>query len=176
MYVLNGNPDHPAGESWGGSFTPLERSSKNIFYGNTTIADTVAAYATLEWIFEGPELTIPEDSVCFTMEISNQVWPGYYLGDGIYGVRYSSKKPETCIYKTSGSVPELHGLTGQFVSIIPWPGEPNSDDFILGKNWYTDRPEQELFMDIQQGAKTVAKYREEFLMDWAKRWEWLGND
>lgn len=173
VYVINGNPNDPAGESWGGSFTPIQHSSKNIFYANTTKADTVVTYATLEWKFEGPELKIPEDSVCFTMEISNQVWPGYYLGNGKYGVRYSSKKPEICTYKTSSSIPELDGHEGQFVSVIPWPGKANYDDLRLGNNWYTDRHEQELFIGVQQGAKTVAKYREEFLMDWAERWEWL---
>jgi len=176
MYVLNGNPEHPEGESWGGSFTSIERSSKHIFERNTTTLDTVAAYATIEWKFKGPTKNIPQDSVCFTMEISSQIWPGYYLGDGTYGVRYSSKKPEICSYTLSSSISALDGQTGQFVSIAPWPGKPDSDDFILGNNWYTDRPEPELFMGVQQGAKTVAKYREEFLMDWAKRWEWLGTD
>jgi hypothetical protein len=176
VYVMNGNPYDPLSESWGGSFTPLARSSKYIFTGNTSLLDTVVAYATIEWHFKGPEIAIPDDSVCFTMEISGQFWPGYYLGDGTYGVRYSSKKPEICTYKTFSSIPQLNGQTGQFVSITPWPGKSNSDDLKLGNNWYTDRQEQELFIGVQQGAKTVAKHREEFLMDWAKRWELLAEE
>jgi hypothetical protein len=173
VYLMNGNPDDPTGESWGGSFTKINRSSRVIFKGNSTIADTVAAYDILEWRFEGPELNIPPDSACFNLEISNQNWPGYYLGNGIYGVRYSSKKPETGNYKTKSSISELNGQTGQFVSITPWPGKSGTDDYKLGTNWYGDRPEPEFFLENQQGAKTVSKYREEFLMDWAKRWEWL---
>jgi len=173
VYVMNGNPHDPLGESWGGSFTPLVRSSKYVFNGNTTLLDTVVAYATIEWKYKGPELVIPEDSACFTLEISGQSWPGYYLGDGTYGVRYSSKKPEICTYKTSSSIPELNGHTGQFVSITPWPGKPNKDDLILGENWFSDRPETEFFIGVQQGTKTVAKHREKFLMDWADRWKWL---
>jgi hypothetical protein len=131
------------------------------------------AYGVVEWRFKGPELTIPDDSACFTMEISNQVWPGYYLGEGIYGVRYSSKTPETCTYVTASDIPELDGLTGQFISVAPWPGATGPDDYKLGANWYTDRPEAELFFGIQQGARTVSKHREAFLADWTKRWEWL---
>lgn len=172
-YLMNGNPDDPTGESWGGSFTPINRSSRSVFNLNTTKADTVAAYATLEWRFKGPLLTIPEDSACFTLEISKQKWPGYYLGNGIYSVRYSSKKPEICTYTTSSTIPELDGLKGQFVSITPWPGKPGPNDYKPGTNWFSDRQEPEFFLEEQQGARTVSKYREMFLLDWAKRWGWL---
>ncbi|NNE78455.1 MAG: DUF1593 domain-containing protein, partial [Pricia sp.] len=173
VYVMNGDPNTPLGESWGGSFTPIDHSSRTLFDGNSTINDTVVAYATLEWRFKGPELTIPQDSTCFTMEIANQVWPGYYLGNGTYGIRYSSKKPEKNTYLTTSKIPELDGQTGHYVSITPWPGVQSPDDYKLGTNWYSDRPDPELFIGEQQGAKTVAKHREAFLMDWAQRWEWL---
>ena len=172
-YVMNGNPENPFGESWGGNFSQIHHSSRTVFNRNTTTADTVVAYATLEWRFKGPATDIEDDSVCFTLEISNQLWPGYYLGDGLYGVRYSSKKPEICTYLTASSIPELDGQTGQFVSIAPWPGKPGSNDYALGATWYSDRPEPELFLGGQQGARTVSKYREEFLLDWANRWNWI---
>ncbi|MEB2775428.1 DUF1593 domain-containing protein [Algoriphagus sp. D3-2-R+10] len=172
-YVMNGNPNNPIGESWGGSFQKINRSSRTVFYGGSTSADTVAAYATIEWRFEGPKLEIAGDSVVFEIEIQNQTWPGYYLGDGVYGVKYSSKKPEVGTYKTSSEIVELDGLEGKYVSIIPWPGKPAATDYLLGENWYSDRQEPELYLQDQQGAKTVSKYRNEFLKDWAKRWEWL---
>lgn len=172
-YVINGDPNDPMGESWGGSFTPIKYSSRNVFEGNSTIKDTVAAYAALEWKFKGPELPIPPDSTCFTLKINNQVWPGYYLGNGSYGVRYSSKKPETGTYLTTSKIPELDAQKGQYISVTPWPGKADPNDFILGSNWYSDRLESDLFIEEQQGAKTVAKNREAFLLDWAKRWNWL---
>ena len=172
-YVMNGDPEDPSSESWGGNFSPISRSARYLSDGNTSTADTIVAYGVVEWRFKGQDLNIPQDSACFTLEISNQVWPGYYLGEGVYAVRYSSKKPETCTYVTASDIPELDGLTGQFVSIAPWPGSPGPDDYNLGSNWYTDRPEPELFFGTQQGAKTVSKHREEFLSDWASRWDWL---
>ena len=172
-YVMHGNPDDPLGESWGGSFAPINRSARYIFDRNTTSADTVVAYGMLEWIFDGPELNIHEDSTCFTMEIWGQIWPGYYLGDGKYGVRYSSKKPEVGHYTISSDIAELNEQKGQYVSITPWPGLPSSDDYVLGDRWYSDKPEPELFLGVQQGARTVSQHRKAFLMDWADRWEWL---
>lgn len=175
-YLMSGDENNPLSESWGGSFTVIKRSSRVIFDRNTTTADTVAAYACLEWHFNGPESDIPEDSICFSLKISGQSWPGYYLGNGSYGVRYSSKKPEICTYTTSSNIPELNGQTGQFVSITPWPGTPNPDDYILGTQWYSDRPEDAYFFGSQQGARTVSVHREAFLSDWAERWNWLVPD
>jgi len=173
VYLMNGDPNDPTGESWGGSFEKISRSSRNIFIGGSTEEDTVAAYATIEWRFEGPDLASSEDSVMFEIEIQNQIWPGYYLGNGIYGVKYSSKKPENGYYKTSSSIAELNGLEGAYISTIPWPGKATPEDYQLGSNWYSDRVDAALFIEDQQGAKTVSKYRKEFLMDWAERWKWL---
>jgi len=173
VYLINGDPENPLSESWGGSFTQIDRSSKVIFERNTTTNDTVAAYAVLEWRFKGPELNISADTSCFTLEISNQLWPGYYLGNGIYGVRYSSKKPETCTYNITSDIPELDGQSGQFVSTTPWPGKSKPDDYMVGPDWFSDRPESTFCIGLQQGARTVSKHRSEFLLDWAIRWEWL---
>jgi hypothetical protein len=172
-YVMNGDPNDPTGESWGGSFVKIDRSSRSIFKRNTSTSDTVAAYGVIEFRFKGPEIEIDQDSSCFTFNIGGQSWPGYYIGASTYAVRYSSKKPEICTYATESTIEELNGQTGQFVSITPWPGKAGHDDYILGSDWYGDRPEPEFFIGDQQGAKTVSKHREAFLMDWADRWKWI---
>ncbi len=172
-YLMKGDPDTPTGESWGGSFTRIDRNSRTLFAGNSTTADTVATYAVLEWRFKGPSLDIPQDSACFTFKTGGQSWPGYYLGEGVYGVRYSPKQAETGTYTTTSDIPGLHGLTGSYVSVAPWPGKPGPDDFKPGNHWYGDRPDPQLFIGPQQGAKTIARYREEYLIDWARRWGWL---
>jgi len=172
-YVMNGNPNDPLGESWGGSFKKINRSTRTIFQELSTENDTIAAYDVIEWRFKGPEMEIPVDSACFNIKIQGQVWDGYYLGDGIYGARYSSKKPESGTYTTSSEIEELNALTGKYTSITPWPGKPLPGDYELGANWYGDLTEPHLFIGVQQGAKTVAKHRKAFMMDWAERWKWL---
>ncbi|WP_162342551.1 nucleoside hydrolase-like domain-containing protein [Cyclobacterium salsum] len=174
-YLLHGDPDDPEGESWGGSFVPIDRSARVIFDGNSSPADTVNSYATLEWRFKGPEMGISPDSACFHMEIWDQVWPGYYLGDGVYSIRYSPKRAETGSYETISELPALHGLKGGYTSTNPWPGRSSEEDFQLGSHWYSDRPDPDLFIEDQQGARTIAQYREEYLLDWAKRWDWLSD-
>jgi hypothetical protein len=168
-----GNPSNPKGESWGGQFAPIHRSSRTIFERNTTTADSIPAYGIIEWRFKGPVLSISKDSTCFTLEAQNQQWPGYYLGNGVYSVRYSSKKPEIGNYVLHSIIKELDGQKGAYVSTVPWPGKPNKNDYALGKNWYSDLPNPTLFLGEQQGARTISKYREVYLTDWAKRWAWL---
>ncbi|MBX2816681.1 MAG: DUF1593 domain-containing protein [Saprospiraceae bacterium] len=175
MYLLNGNPDDPTGPSWGGSFEKLRHSPYHLFTDQSSVEDTVAAYATLEWRFKGPNQKIPVDSVCFELEIWNQKWPGYAIGNGTYVVRYSSKRPESEQYHVSSKIKELEGLSGFYRSTIPWPSEQDEDDWVLGDHWYTDVREPDMFIGFQQGAKTVARYREAFLLDWAKRWTWLAE-
>lgn len=172
-YLMNGNPEQPEGESWGGSFQKIQRSSRTIFRRPSSITDTVATYAVIEWQFKGPRRRIHPDSVCFNLEVSGQQWPGYYLGRGKYAVRYSPKQVETASYKTISHISALNGHTGQYVSVAPWPGKAGSGDYLLGNNWYSDCPGKDLFIGQQQGAVTVARFREAFLMDWARRWEWL---
>ena len=82
---------------------------------------------------------VPDDSVVFQIEIQGQVWPGYYLGECIFGVKYVPKRAENGKYKTSSELAELDGLAGAYVSTNPWPGRASSDDYKVGGNWYSDR-------------------------------------
>ena len=54
-----------------------------------------------------------------------------------------------------------------------WPGKSNATDYKLGANWYTDKTDPQLYDGNIQGGKTVSKWRNVALSDWAKRWEWL---
>ena len=64
-------------------------------------------------------------------------------------------------------------MKGSIVVENSWPGEEHKTDYSLGNNWYSDRPEQELYDGKLQGAKTIKKWRTEVLSDWEKRWNWL---
>jgi hypothetical protein len=177
LYMMDGDPNNPSKESWGGSFVKLDHSPRRIYYRNTTLEDTVTVYSVMEFHFKGPKINIPADSSCFTMivtgKIGKQKWPGYYLGNGNYAIRYSPKRTETLTYKITSSISGFPEQSGQFVVNNTWPGKPGSDDYLLGPNWFTDRPDTDLFAGIWQGAKTILKWRSKVLLDWAKRWAWL---
>lgn len=177
LYMMDGDPNNPFKESWGGSFVKFSHSPREVFNRNTTLADTVTVYSIMELHFKGPVINIPSDSACFTMtvqaRIGEQKWPGYYLGNGEYAIKYSPKQTETLSYQISSKIPGFTEQKGQFVVNNIWPGKQGNYDYPLGANWYTDRPDADLFYGIQQGARTVSKWRTDILMDWAKRWAWL---
>lgn len=177
LYMMDGDPGNPMKESWGGSYVNIDHSKRIVFNRNTSVQDTVPVFSILEFYFKGPAINIPEDSACITMtvraEIGEQKWDGFYIGNGNYAVRYSPKRTETLSYKVSSNIAGFETQSGTFFVSNLWPGKQNSTDYELGKNWYADRPNPELYDDIWQGGKTVLKWRSDVLLDWAKRWNWL---
>jgi len=174
LYMMHGDPNDPAGESWGGSFSPIRYSSRRVFRRQTTERDTVPVYSVVEWTFRGPvKSDIAEDSVCLTATIDKQQWADYYLGNGEYVLRYCPKAPARLTYSITSPLAELDGLKGSFVVDDVWPGKPDAADYALGNNWYSDHPERDLYEGKWQGAKTQRRWRQAILEDWAKRWAWL---
>ena len=174
LYMMSGNPNDPTGESWGGRFAPITHSSRRVFHGHTTDRDTVPVYGVMEWHFQGPvRQDISEDSACFNATIDRQQWAGYYIGNGTYVLRYCPKAPACLTYVISSPISELDGLSGSFVVSDEWPGAAHQDDYLLGKQWFSDVPDRSLYEGKWQGAKTTRRWRQEVLEDWARRWGWL---
>ena len=180
LYLMKGNPNDPAGESWGGSFEKITRSARVVFDRMTTLADTVAFCTVIEFRFKGPEINVSADSAVFWMEVpygnSKQIWPGYYLRDGIYAINYAPKQAEILRYQITSKIPGFPTQAGELVVSNRWPGKPNETDYLLGSNWYSDSSDPELYDGRLQGGKTILQWRNEVLTDWAKRWEWLRVD
>ncbi len=178
LYLMHGDPDDPTGDSWGGSFERTDRSSRIVFDGMSTLTDSVAFATALEYHLSGPVLDIHPDSSCFSLDVpygssSVQRWPGYYLGDGRYAVRYMPKKAETLTLNITSDIPALDGLSGHIIVTNQWPGPSRETDYIVGDHWYTDKADPALYDGKIQGGKTLSKWRDEVLEDWAERWSWL---
>ena len=173
LYMMNGDPENPLEESWGGSFEKSGFSPRTIFDRNTTINDTVAVYSVIEFHLNGPKVDIPIDTACITLRVDKQDWDGYYLGEGKYIVKYSPKATATLTYEITSDLPGFKEQKGVFVVNNTWPGTIKPTDYTLGDNWYTDKQALDLYENQWQGSKTVSKWRNEVLKDWGTRWELL---
>lgn len=180
LYLMNGDPSSPEKENWGGSFEKTDYSPRLVFNKTTTENDSIAFCSIMEFRFKGPKIKEEKESIQFYMEVpygkTVQKWPGYYIGDGVYAMRYIPKKAEFLQYKISSAIKELDGLTGSVLVSNRWPGKRNKHDYHLGKTWYTDKQDDSLYFGKIQGGKTVSKWRNAVLDDWAERWNWLNND
>lgn len=171
-FLIDGNPDRPDGASWGGSFTPLDFSPYRIYHNHTDERDTVPAYAVVEWTFTDPAWQEDSGTESIWIEIDGQRIDGFYKGSGIYNIRFVPKRADQWAYEVHCTTPHLDGTTGGFVSTVPWPGQEKAGDLEVNR-WWSDRTESDTYLDQYQGAKTVAQWRTAYLVDWAKRLQWL---
>ncbi len=176
LYVMDGDPYDPQGESWGGSFEPTSRSARPVFYRPTTEKDTVPIYSIIELHVKGPvNNDIAPDSVCFQLDIRNQIWDGFYLGNGDYVVRHSTYYTGTLPYKITSHIPGFPQYEGAITVENIWPGREYPTDYKVGPDWYTDKSASELFWHDLQGAETVYKWRQAAMEDWGNRLKYLKN-
>ena len=175
LYMMDGDPADPHGDSWGGRFEETTRSARRIFNQLPTQADTVPVYSVMEIRLRGPELENTElaaynlEKPCFKMIAVKQTWDGFYLGHGQYVIRYSPKRPECVEYEIfSDQIPEFPHLSGSFTVNNEWPGPEHSDNWQVGAQWFTDLQDTAQFDNGRQGAKTISCHRDEVLADWAE--------
>ena len=165
LYMMDGDPNNPEKESWGGSFKKFNRSPRILFNRNTNLTDTVTVCSILEFHIKGPIVNIPADSACLSMSvkagIGEQKWAGYYRGDGNYVVRYAPKQAETLSYKITSLIPGFPEQSGEFVVDNEWPGKVRKTDYPLGSHWYTDKGDPQLYDGNIQGGITIKKWRNE---------------
>lgn len=174
LYLMDGDPENPMKDCWGGRFMKTRHSARHVFENRRlSMKDTVRVYSVMEMMFSGPVADIPEDSVCFVLNIDKQNWNGYYAGNGTYVVRYVPKAPATLTYIVSSGIAVLNGLSGTFVVSREWPGRPSKDDYQLGENWFTDVSEAGLFEGLWQGAATVRRWHDDIMKHWLRRWNYL---
>ncbi len=182
LYLMNGDAERPDLEHWGGRFAPVDTLYKYIVSGSLTAHDTVPIYSLMEWRLAGPRLPLSSDSACFVLHIDRQDWRGYYMGDGIYSVRYAPKATATLNYTITSSLPGFPEYSGTFTVGKQWPGKETYRNhsgqlsrlaYAVGGAWFTDVPD---YSQPWQGASTISCHREAILKDWAIRFGWLAAE
>lgn len=171
-YLLHGEAEQPAGESWGGSFKPLPYSAYRPFERHTDNTDTIPAFSLIEWTWKSEETESTNDSMGIWMEIDNQRIDGFYAGNNEFSVRFVPKRAANWQYTIHCTAPDLHAKSGEFISTSPWPGKTHPANITLN-NWWTDKSEPATFLGEHQGARTISKWRQAFLSDWATRLDGL---
>lgn len=176
LYMMDSDPANPEKDSWGGSFERYNYTPRHVFHHTTTAKDTAQIYSIIEWHIKGPvckKLSIGDE--CITLNIANQNWHGYYLGDGNYVVKYSTYKTGTQPYSITSEIKGFPIQNGYITIDNAFPGKHLDTNYTVGKQWWSDRTDPTLFHDGHQGAATIFKFRKDIIEDWGKRCSWLKN-
>ena len=165
-WLLKGNPQNPSEPGWGGQYV---RAWERPYYRFTSMPgkkDSIQEFGILELALPVGK-NLPEEPEAI-LHVTNQSLKGYFSEDDTVRFRFCPKGSKSFSFKISSNDPELHGKRGGVTSFIPSPSlaEQPSEKY---PNWWTDDPDPELAEGSHIGAKTVSRWREEFLTDFANR-------
>ena len=164
-WLLKGSPDDPSKPGWGGHFVRA-RDRSCIRFDRLALEDRMNVFDILELVLplgsDAPEK--PEARLL----VDNQTLIGHLGDDKTMRFRFCPKEAKRYTFTIQGNVPSLHGKTGGITAI---PLSPDLLKYPSSKypNWWTDDPSPQFAEGPHNGAKTVSRWREEFLRDFAAR-------
>ena len=93
---------------------------------------------------------------------------GHMPGDGTMRFRFCPKAAKTYEFEIRSNLPDFNGKRGGITSVAPSPALAQNPAPEL-PHWWNDNPAPELAEREHHGAKSVSRWREDFLNDFAKR-------
>jgi hypothetical protein len=165
-YLLHGTPEDPSRPGWGGQFVRAWERPHVVFTRLTNANDRIEQFGVFELALPlgGQTPQRPQASLV----VENQSSVGFVDTNGVVRFRFSPKDAKTYSYAIRSNVPALDGRAGQFTSFRPAPDAAQHPSSNL-PNWWTDDPSLELAEGPHNGARTVSRWREEFLRDFAAK-------
>lgn len=167
-YVLGATPENPAAESWGGRFVRAWERPRTTFQAAPWRDDVVETFSLVELIYR-PAGDAPRAAKA-ALVIDRQEFAGFDGGDGTWRFFFSPKEAKSWTYRIVSNHPGLDGQAGAFTSRNPSPHRAR-EPAAAYPHWWTDDPAPECSEGPHQGAKTVSRWRAEFLRDFAARLE-----
>jgi hypothetical protein len=110
---------------------------------------------------------LPEEPEA-VLAVENQELPGHAPGDGTMRFRFCPKLAKAHSFRIQSNVPAIDGKTGGISVYTPSPTTAQRPAANL-PNWWTDDLSPGVAEGAHSGAKTVSRWREDFLRDFAKR-------
>jgi hypothetical protein len=166
-WLLHGTPADPTQPGWGGQFVRAWERPHKIFDRLTTLEDEIEQFGVLELAL--PIGEISSRPVEARLQIENQSLRGSMDAKGAMRFRFSPKEAKAYRYsiRAPGN-PALDGRTGAITSVKPATDAALRPSPRL-PNWWTDDPSPAQAEGPRIGAKTVSRWREDFLRDFAAR-------
>jgi hypothetical protein len=165
-WLLKGDTEDPSKPGWGGQYVRAWDRPYYLFNKMPSASDSIQEFSILELALT-IDNNLPQNPEAKLL-VENQALTGDFMKDGTVRFRFSPKSDKTFKFKIESNVVELNGKSGEVTAFIPPPqlAELPSEKY---PNWWTDDPNTEYMEGKHIGAKTVNKWRKEYLTDFAKR-------
>ena len=166
-WLLKGTPEDPSLPGWGGRFVRAWEHPYSCFKRMTTKeGDRMEVFGVLELVLPiGNGVSEQPEAV---LAVENQKLPGHAPGDGTMRFRFCPKAAKRYSFKIRSNVRVLDGKTGGITAYTPSTSIAQKPAANL-PNWWTDDLSPEVAEGPHSGAKTVNRWREDFLRDFATR-------
>ena len=166
-WLLNGNPSDPAKPGWGGTYVRAWKRPHVRLHRMPTLQDRMEVFGILE-------MTLPlvdpkhDDVTTAFLLVDNQQLPGERNGDGSFVFRFCPKSAKAYRFQVKYSDSKLRDVAGGITVHAP----DLKQTAIPGQslpNWWTDDLSAKHAEGTHHGAKTVSRWRADYLLDFANR-------
>jgi hypothetical protein len=165
-WLLRGTPEDPSQPSWGGQFVRIWDGRKTVFQRLTTEADQAEVFGVVEFALPVPAGMTRSHTAKLIFD--NRI-PAVAVNDGsVLRCRFSPRDAKVWPYVIRSDFAELDGKAGKLTAVPP-PAERVRRHSAAHPNWWIDDPNPDVAEGVHSGAKSVNRWREEFLRDFSAR-------
>jgi hypothetical protein len=165
-YLLRPTREDPASPGWGGRFARIWDGRKTTFDRLTTAADTAEAFGVVEFALPAPA-GMPRDEPAEMVFDGRIPAPAHHDGRSLR-FRFSPRDAKVWPYVVRSRVAGLDGVAGAFTATPP-PVSRTSQPSARHPYWWIDDPDPAAAEGVHAGARSVSRWREAFLGDFADR-------
>lgn len=165
-WLLHGTPDDPSKPGWGGQFVRAWERPYSRFDRLPTKEDHMEVFGILELALPLGDNAPAKPEARLLVE--NQSLIGHPADDKTMRFRFCPKEAKAYDFTIRGNIPSLDGQTGGITAELP-SAEMARHPSRRFPNWWADDPSPENAEGPHHGAKSVSRWREEFLRDFAAR-------
>lgn len=165
-WLLHGTPDDPTQPSWGGQFVRIWDGRRTLFDHITTAADKAEAFGVVEFALPAPQGFTQQHTA--RMIFDKRIPATGTLDGKVLRFRFSPRDAKIWPYRIETDSSPLNGQTGSFTAVLPTLDKTKAISQ-THPHWWIDDPAPSNAEGVHSGAKTVNRWREDYLRDFTER-------